>query len=258
MMEMNRFYNEDCLETMQRMPDEYVDLTVTSPPYDSLRDYNGYSFDYKATAKALFRITKQGGCVVWVIGDQTKKFCESLSSFKQAIYFKEEAGFNLLDTMIYHKSNYAPAYPNLRRYANTFEYMFVFAKGKPKTFNPVQIPKKMTYKNKNAYFRQKDGSQIKKILSNAKTTKAHENVWTICPISPKEYKYRHNHPAIFPVALAKNHILTWTNRGNLVYDPFAGIGTTAIAAIETKRNYILSECSAEYCAGIRKNLANFF
>jgi len=153
----NTIIQGDCIDIMKTIPDNNIDLTVTSPPYDNLRDYNGYTFDFEGIAKELFRVTKDGGVVVWVVADQTSKFCESLSSFKQAIYFVEECGFNLLDTMIYHKSNYAPAYPTLRRYANTFEYMFVFSKGKPSTFNPIQQEKVLkNYKNKKSYFRQKD------------------------------------------------------------------------------------------------------
>ena len=113
LMELNQIINGDCLEVMKDMPDNYIDLTVTSPPYDNLRTYNGFSFDFEGIAKELFRITKQGGVVVWVVGDETKNFCESLTSFKQAIYFVEDCGFNLLDTMIYYKQNYAPAYPTL-------------------------------------------------------------------------------------------------------------------------------------------------
>ena len=157
-MEINKIYNENCLDTMTRMASNSVDLTLTSPPYDGLRDYKGYHFPFEEIAKELFRVTKDGGVVVWIVGDETKLFCESLSSFKQAIFFVESCGFNLLDTMIYHKSNYAPAYPTLRRYANTFEYMFILSKGKPKTFNPIQQEKVLkNYKNKRSYFRQKDG-----------------------------------------------------------------------------------------------------
>ena len=70
-MEINKCYNENCLDTMAKMPDNFVDLTVTSPPYDNLRAYNGYSFDFEAVANELYRVTKQGGVVVWVVGDAT-------------------------------------------------------------------------------------------------------------------------------------------------------------------------------------------
>ena len=101
-MELNKIYNEDCLVTMSRMPDNFIDLTVTSPPYDGLRDYNGYSFPFEDIAKELFRTTKEGGIVVWIVNDATINGSETLTSFKQAIYFNE-VGFNVHDTMIWRR-----------------------------------------------------------------------------------------------------------------------------------------------------------
>jgi site-specific DNA-methyltransferase (adenine-specific) len=237
---------------MARMPDGFVDLTVTSPPYDGLRDYKGYSFPFEKIAKELFRVTKDGGVIVWVVADETKAFCESLSSFRQAIFFVEQCGFNLLDTMIYHKSKYAPAYPTLRRYANTFEYMFILSKGKPKTFNPIQQEKVLkNYKNKKSYFRQKDGSQILKVIDCDRETKDAENVWTVCPTKAKDAG---NHPAVFPEQLASDHINSWSNENDLVYDPFMGSGTTAKMAILSKRNWVVSEISKEYCEIAEKRI----
>src|SRR3990167_6873923 len=135
---LNQIYNEDCLETMKRMPNDFVDMTLTSPPYDNLRDYKGYSFDFESIAKELFRITAPGGVVVWVVGDATDNGTESGTSFRQALYFKE-MGFNLHDTMIYFKGS--SPYPGNTRYNQTFEYMFVFSKGSPKVFNPIQQQK---------------------------------------------------------------------------------------------------------------------
>jgi len=249
----NTIIQGDCIDIMKTIPDNNIDLTVTSPPYDNLRDYNGYTFDFEGIAKELFRVTKDGGVVVWVVADQTSKFCESLSSFKQAIYFVEECGFNLLDTMIYHKSKYAPAYPTLRRYANTFEYMFVFSKGKPSTFNPIQQEKVLkNYKNKKSYFRQKDGSQILKVIDCDRETKDAENVWVVCPTKSKDAQ---NHPAVFPEQLAKDHILSWSNEGDTVLDPMCGSGTTLKMAKLLDRNYIGIDISEEYC-DIARNRVN--
>ena len=144
-------YNESNLDTMSRMPNNCIDLTVTSPPYDDLRNYNGYSFDFENIANELFRITKQGGVLIWVVNDKTDKGSESLTSFKQALYFKE-IGFNVHDTMIYAKSNYIPLTHN--RYEQQFEYMFVFSKGKPKTFNPLMKENKQVGQIKGGTFRQ--------------------------------------------------------------------------------------------------------
>lgn len=238
-MEINKIYNENCLDTMARMHDNFIDLTVTSPPYDDLRTYKGYSFDFENVAKELYRVTKQGGVLVWVVGDETKNFCESMTSFKQAIYFKE-IGFKLLDTMIYYKQNYAPAYPTLRRYANQFEYMFVFSKGKPKTFNPIQKEKVRNKKEKVAY-RQKDGTLKRKVKEKGRETKDASNVW--------EFAVGGNltgHPAVFPEQLANDHIISWSNEGDLVYDCFIGSGTTAKMSIINNRKFIGSELSKEY------------
>ncbi len=132
---MNSIYNENCLDTMKGMQDNFIDLTVTSPPYDGLRVYNGYSFNFDSVASELYRVTKQGGVVVWIIGDSTTKGSESGTSFRQALGFKE-AGFNLHDTMIWRKSNPMPKFRS-KRYFDVFEYMFVLSKGQPKTFNPL-------------------------------------------------------------------------------------------------------------------------
>ena len=246
-MKINTIHNENCLDTMAKMQDNFIDLTVTSPPYDDLRTYNGYSFDFESIAKELYRVTKEGGVVVWVVADQTSNFCESLSSFKQAIYFVEECGFKLLDTMIYHKSNYAPAYPTLRRYANTFEYMFVFSNGRPNSFTPIQQEKAtLGTKQRIGKYRKKDGSFTEKnmVIDNGRTTKDAENVWTVCPTKSKDAQ---NHPAVFPEQLANDHIISWSNEEDLVYDPFMGSGTTAKMAKINNRNYIGSEISKEYC-----------
>ena len=250
-MEVNKIYNENCLDTMSRMSDNFIDLTVTSPPYDNLRDYNGYSFDFENIAQELYRVTKIGGVIVWVVGDETKKFNESGSSFKQALYFKE-CGFNLLDTMIYLKSGYAPAYPTLRRYANQFEYMFIFSKGRPNTFNPIQVDKTELTKKRQvnkmpSTFRQKDGTTIKKYTQNSNDKKNASNVWRIINgTNGHKDKIAFKHPATFPEQLANDHIHSWSNEGDLVYDCFMGSGTTAKMSIINNRNWIGSELSKEY------------
>ena len=139
MIELNKIYNEDCLEGMKRIPDKSVDLKVTSPPYDNLRNYNGFSWDFEGVANELYRVTKDGGIVVWIVGDGTINGSESGTSFKQALYFKE-IGFNLHDTMIWSKGSLA--FPDKTRYYQVFEYMFIFSKGKIKTFNPIDDRKK--------------------------------------------------------------------------------------------------------------------
>ena len=247
---INKTHNEDCLDTMARMEDNFLDLTVTSPPYDNLRDYKGYSFDFESIAKELYRVTKEGGVVVWIVGDKTHKGCESLTSFKQALYFKE-IGFNV-DTNIYQKQNYKPV--NAKRYDNVFEYIFILSKGQPKTFNPIMVEKARVKKESGKY-RQKDGTMKTNIRKANKLKKA-TNIFSYSVGGHIADKIAFEHPAIFPEQLAQDHILSWSNESDLVYDPFMGSGTTAKMAIVNNRNYIGSEMSKEYCEIIEQRINN--
>ena len=239
MLELNKIYCQDNVEGMKLLDDECIDLTVTSPPYDNLRQYNGYSFDFENVAKELYRVTKQGGVVVWVVGDATIKGNETCTSFRQALFFRD-CGFKLLDTMIYLKQNYAPIYPSARRYASQFEYMFVFTKGKHKSFHAIQQPKSRN-KQEKVGFRQKDGTIIHKIKEIGRETKDATNVWSYAVGGNKI-----NHPAVFPQKLAIDHIRSWSNEGDIILDPFMGSGTTAVAALQLGRKYIGFEISQEY------------
>ena len=251
MIETNKNYNESNLETMARMPDNFIDLTVTSPPYDNLRTYNGYYFPFEDIAKELFRVTKDGGVVVWVVGDATIKGSESGTSFRQALFFKE-IGFNIHDTMIYYKNNPMPQTGN--RYHQHFEYMFCLSKGSPKTFNPITEPTKyqglVNMKN-----RGQNGKLEYKKVERTKSKKV-GNVFSYSiggVISTKD-KIAYNHPAIFPEKLVLDQIITWTNENDLIYDPFMGSGTTAKMAILNNRNWIGSEISSEYCNIIEERI----
>lgn len=245
-MEINKIYNENCLDTMAKMSDGFVDLTVTSPPYDNLRTYNGLlvwnESIWKPIIKELYRITKEGGVIVWIVGDATIKGSETGTSFKQALWAME-CGFNLHDTMIYQKDN-CP-FPSSNRYYSNFEYMFILCKGNLKTFNPISDRINKSYGRKiSGTNRQKDGTtkKIKNKGIEIKETGVRFNCWLI-----SEGKRQNLHPAYFPESLAKDHIISWSNEGDLVYDPFMGSGTTAKMAIINKRNYIGSEISKEYC-----------
>ena len=243
MIDINKNYNESNLETMARMPDNFIDLTVTSPPYDNLREYKGYSFPFEEIAKELYRVTKKGGVVVWVVGDATMNGSESGISFKQALYFMS-IGFNLHDTMIYAKENPIPLTHN--RYEQAFEYMFIFSKGKPKTFNPI-MEKTLSpniKRNRNNSSKADEASvrnRNEKTIS--KTEKQASNIWFYV-VGEQTDKF--NHPAAFPEKLAADHIWSWSNERDLVYDPFMGSGTTAKMAHIYKRNWIGSEISSEY------------
>ncbi len=258
---MNRDYNYitlgDCVELMKEIPDDFIDLTITSPPYDNLRDYNNevtWNFEkFKEVAKELFRITKPGGVVVWVVGDATIKGSETGTSFRQALFFKD-CGFNLHDTMIYQKD--ACPFPETNRYYPMFEYMFVFSKGKPKTVNLIADKPNKRYGEKIASSTQRrpDGKTVKVSANKTDPTRTVKkygvrgNVWQYSPGYNKSTKdkYAYKHPAIFPEQLVKDHILTWSNPGDIVFDPFLGSGTTAKMAVLTDRCYIGFEISKEY------------
>lgn len=236
--------NDDCVHGMSLLPDNYVDLVVTSPPYDSLRDYNGFSFDYKRVIEQLYRVVKQGGCVVWIVADQTVGGSETGTSFRQALYAKD-IGFNLHDTMIWAKDSCA--FPESNRYYQTFEYMFVLAKGSPKTVNLIKDKmNKWGGTNVHGTFRLPDGT-TKNRNRTWKDIVCQEygvryNVWNI----PAEHNNTSGHPAVFPQQLVRDHIASWSNEGDIVMDPFLGSGTTRLVAYDMNRNFIGYEISKEY------------
>jgi DNA modification methylase len=247
-LETNRIYNEDCIDTLKRMGDSVLDMTITSPPYDNLRTYNEFSFDAEKIITELYRTTKEGGVVVWVVGDATIKGSETGTSFRQALLFMDK-GFRLHDTMIYQKTG--TPFPSKVRYNQCFEYMFVFSKGKPKTFNPIMKPNKTAGAVRHTRkYRNKKGELIAGFNGKPVNEMGIENnVWVI---KNGMYKSTHDkiafeHPAIFPEELCEKHIKSWSSEGDIVFDPFMGSGTTAKMAILNNRNYVGSEISKEYC-----------
>jgi DNA modification methylase len=236
----------DCLEVMKSLPSASIDLTVTSPPYDNLRTYNGYSFDFEGIAKELYRVTKNGGVVVWVVGDATVNGSETGTSFKQALYFKE-IGFNLHDTMIYQKNSYP--FPPSNRYYQQFEYMFVLSKGNPKTTN-IQTQKTIWKKDTKeiSTTRNSDGSVSSMKYAKGKDERKMDNIWLINTgyMRTTKDKIAYQHPAIFPEELVNRHILSWSNEGDTVFDCFLGSGTTGKVAKQLNRQFIGVEISPEY------------
>ena len=226
---------------MKVMDDNSIDLTITSPPYDSLRVYNGYSFNFPQVAKSLYEVTKPGGVLVWIVGDATEKGSETGTSFRQALGLKD-AGFNLHDTMIWRKTNPMPKVKT-KRYFDVFEYMFVLSKGQPKTFNPLMQITKFGGKTYNSTMKQISSGKVRKPKTMILNTERYkDNIWD-CAVAQNKT----NHPAVFPESLVTDHITTWSNEGDIVYDPFIGSGTTALAARSVNRIYIGSEISPEYC-----------
>lgn len=249
---INKIINADCLDVMREMPDGCVDLVLTSPPYDNLRDYEGYNFDFESIAKELFRIIARGGVVVWVVGDATVNGSETGTSFKQALFFKD-IGFNLHDTMIYQKNSY-PFPPN-NRYFGVSEYMFILSKCSPKTTNLIKV-KTIGQKHKSSTSRQKDGSIEPMKYEMGKEERVKDNIWKydVGYGKSSNEKIQFEHPATFPERLAADHILSWSNKGDLVFDPMNGSGTTTKMAKILGRKYIGCDVSEKYCAIARDRL----
>lgn len=232
------------------LPDSFIDLIVTSPPYDNLRTYNGHhTFDFPAIARQSYRVLKPGGVLVWIVGDSTFEGNESLTSFRQAIGF-QEVGFKVWDTMIWNK--FLPGDFG-KRYCQSFEYMFVFAKETVKTFNPIMRKNlsagKLSKKNQRSGYITDNGHVQTGGTFLIKDTGVMENVWRIQPSATEI-----DHPATFPEELAERHILSWSNVGDIVLDFFGGSGTVAKMARANGRHYITSDISAEYCGLMEKRL----
>jgi DNA modification methylase len=259
-METDKIYCGDCVNILNDFIDnQSIDLTVTSPPYDDLRKYHldgELIFDHKPIIRELYRVTKKGGVVVWVVGDATIKGSETGTSFEQALFFKD-IGFSIHDTMIYQKTGFS--FPSSNRYHQLFEYMFVFAKGKPKTFNPICDERKLWGGSwGKTRVRDKDGGLIRRNIENEGMAgerggdygfKMRSNIWKIA--NGKGFGQRdeiaYDHPATFPEQLAKDHILSWSNEGDIILDPMCGSGTTCKIASILKRYYIGIDISDEYC-----------
>jgi site-specific DNA-methyltransferase (adenine-specific) len=247
-----RITNESCIDTMSNMTEESVDLIITSPPYDSLRDYGGNTdFQIDKIVPPLMKVLKTGGVIVWVVNDSTIKGSETGTSFRQALRFMDE-GFNLHDTMIYMKDNPPPTGGN-NRYFSAFEYMFVFSKGVPKTFNPITEPRRNKWNDKRTV-RFRPVVRNKAGVFTANTVHINDglvklqNVWsyTVGGGSMTDWMEAHKHPAIFPEALARDHIVSWSNVGDTVYDPMMGSGTVGAAALVLGRSFVGSEIHPEY------------
>jgi DNA modification methylase len=262
-MRFAKIYNENCIETLARMSDDLLDMTITSPPYDDLRDYNGYHFPVEQIAASLLKKTKPGGVVIWVVGDRTVNGDETLTSFNHAITF-QKAGFNVHDTMIYAKNNPIPSDCG-KRYRQCFEYMFCFSKGQPKTFHPIT----QTIKQEKAFKSFRITSIGRNDLAHdhiAPKTRKVDNIfyygdteifyYNVGTSSSKD-KIAFQHPAIFPEPLVHDQISTWTNKGDVVYDCFMGSGTTAKIAHILDRKWLGSEVSPEYVKIAETRLAPY-
>lgn len=246
----------DCVDVMREMDSESVDLILTSPPYDNLRRYgSGSAFDFEGLADQCKRVLKPGGVLVWVVGDETKNGSESGTSFRQALHFKE-IGLRLHDTMIYEKENPVPL--NHARYEQAFEYMFVLSNGRPNTANILREPSRTHGKRASGDTHRRFGdnlSPLNTVRAPVNATKPRKNIWSY-GIGINGYMSGHGHPAVFPLQLAIDHVLSWTNPGDTVLDCFAGSGTTLEACLKTDRSGIGIEKDPGYLAIADRRIAD--
>jgi site-specific DNA-methyltransferase (adenine-specific) len=258
---MGKVIQGDSAEIMKTFEPNSIDLTITSPPYDNVRLFKGHKWDCDTIIKELYRITKVGGVVVWVVADQYINGGRSGSSFRQAVQF-QDAGFKIHDVMIYQKSGVAyPAGRKSTRYTQIYEFMFVFCKGKIKTHNLIKDKVNRSYspnlKPRKKITKNQNGETIIQPLGNVvNQTGYRNNIWTYSTgrghTSKNSVVFKH--PSVFPEPLAEDHIITWSNEGDVVLDCFAGSGTTLKMAAKNNRDYIGIEIDEEYCGIIKENL----
>lgn len=248
----NEIFTGDNVATLKTFPDACIDLVVTSPPYDNLRTYGGHTWDFGGVARELTRVLKPGGVIVWVVADATVEGSETLTSMRQAIHFKDVCGLRVHDTMIYRKNSYMPLTHN--RYEQCWEYMFVLSKGKPKAWNPIKV-QSVTAGTKRSRGGSKQAEETYAERKRDERTVVNEmkqaaNMFTY-DVGKNE---RTEHNAPFPLNLARDHILSWSNEGDVVLDPFAGSGTTCLAARDAGRKYVGIEINPEYVEIINRRL----
>lgn len=250
-------YNENCLDYLKSRPDNSIKFTLTSPPYDDIRDYKGYSFPFEEIAQELWRTTKVGGVIAWNVADATVKGSETGTSMRQALYFMS-LGFRLHDTMIYAKKNPMPASVSAKRYHQAWEYIFILSKDAPETFNPIMVKAKFGHVEANMKHRGKDGLiEYKKTKRNEFTKIKNILEYSIGGGHSTKDKVAFKHPALMPEQLASDMISTWTDPGDKVFDPFTGAGTTAKMCEVLGRKFHGTEMSTEYCDIIKERIETY-
>jgi len=249
----NEIFTGDNVAVLSTWPDACIDLVVTSPPYDNLRTYGGHTWDFDGVARELTRVLKPGGVIVWVVADATVNGSETLTSMRQAIHFKDVCGLRVRDTMIWNKGGFSAVGALAVQYAPVWEYMFVLSKDAPKTFKPIKDKPNKWAGTKNHGTVRVDGEE-RRPVSNNKVISDFGQRYNVWEMPPHRQKGDGQHPAPFPLDLARDHILSWSNEGDVVLDPFAGSGTTCLAARDAGRKYVGIEINPEYIEIINRRL----
>lgn len=245
MIELDNIYCGDCEELLREIEDDSIDLIVTSPPYNDLRNYhntlkNWNEDKFQRIANQLKRVLKDGGVIVWNVYDKTENGSKTGTSLRQCLYF-QNIGMNINDYMIWEKTNPMPVVSQ-PRYNPCFEFMWVLSKGKPKTFNPIKVPCKCAGQKYDSTCKNIDGESGRKYKSfHINKEKVDNNIWKFAVAQNKT-----EHPAVFPEEIPYRHILSWTNEGDVVLDPFIGSGTTAVVAKRLNRHYIGIDSNKDY------------
>ena len=248
--ELNRVYTGECVKRMKYIPNNSVDLIVTSPPYDELRDYKGNSsFDLHQVGIEVFRVLKEGGIAAMVIQDQTKNFGKSLTSFRTIIDWCDEIGFKLFETVIYRKNGSEGAWWT-KRFRVDHEYMPIFLKGeRPQFFNkePLKIKSKHGGKvMKGSGSRKTNGETQETVTRAINSMKCRGTIWNYLMAGDKN-PLKRKHPAVFPDKIPFDFIQCFCPENGIVLDPFTGSGSTLVMAQKLGRYFIGFDIEESYC-----------
>lgn len=246
---LNKIHHFDAVVGLRLLPADCIDLTLTSPPYDWIRDYNGTfdpaKFPFVRIAEELYRITAPGGVVLWITRDQQQDCCESGTSAKQMLYFKN-IGFNV-QTMIVDSIS-----ARHRRYCYGMppQFCFVLSKGRPKAFHPIRDkPNTEPGRIKSWSARNRDGRIRKGKPKEIPKYGRRSHIW-LYPTGfglVSDDPLPRNAPAPMVETVAGDLMLSYSNPGDLILDPMAGLGTTGKVAVKLNRQFIGFERVRKYC-----------
>lgn len=245
----NTILHSDALIALPDLAEGSVDLTVFSPPYDGIREYGkNWRLDYKALGSELLRVTADGGVCAVVIGDGTKDFAKSLTTFRWAVDWVDRAGWRLFECCIYQRHGNPGAWWS-QRFRVDHEFILIFFKGsRPRHFDKttLMVPSKHAGKVYSGTDRLTNGG-FKKIEPKAvNDMKCRGTLWEYSTSNTEGNRTKLEHPATYPDSLAEDLIVCFSKPGDLVLDPMCGSGTTCVMAAKNKRAFLGIEINQEY------------